>query len=50
MLKPVGQHAKRKSLCLSGSFVGRLSVSQDTGQFDHFRQPAAIFLSLILDG
>jgi hypothetical protein len=42
VLKPVGNDAEREGLDLGFSLLDGLPVSEDTGELDNFRDPAAV--------
>jgi hypothetical protein len=44
MLKTICDNTKGKSLNLRLGFLGGVSVSENSGQVDHFRNPATVFL------
>ena len=50
MFESVGEGTKSQSLNARNGFVGRGTVRQHAGQFDNFRQPAAIVLTFIFNG
>ncbi len=50
MLKPLGNYAKGENLSFGYRFQRAYAVSEDTWQFQHFRQPTAVRFLLLLYG